>query len=109
MVWALQLVDSLRHIVEFDDLVKPLFVWLSIPNCQSYTVFTKSTSPSDSVQVSLNICFRASVLSRHIEIDYELGLWNIDTSGDQISSDQKKNRIIITNFEQASKNSDKSL
>jgi len=69
-----------------DDFVKILFILISVVYGESYTISTKSTSSSNSMQVSVWIW--AIVDSWHIKVYNQLSLLNIDTSSNQISCDQ---------------------
>ena len=74
-----------------EDLIQVALIFVAIVQGDCDTLRTKSSCSTDSVQIVLRIADSLSVwtlgLSRDIEVDHELDLGNIDTSCEQISSD----------------------
>jgi len=79
------------HLVVVQDLVQISLVLLPVVNRNRDSLGAESARATDSVQVVLRVSdslvASACALGRHIEVDHDLNLRDIDTSGKHIGSD----------------------
>lgn len=88
MVRPLQLVHPVSHVVELNDLIKPLLVLVSVHDGQGYAVSAEPSGSADSMQVGLHICLLSLIDCRHIVVDHQLSLRDVDSSGNQVCGDK---------------------
>ena len=88
MTWTIKIADGFIHSVEFSNLVKILFVLLSIPNGQSDPSFAKSPGSSDPMEIALGVSNNLilDLFERNVVIYDKFNLWNVNASCNEVSS-----------------------
>lgn len=91
MLRTIELLNGVTHLVVLHDVIDHRLVDVSIVNGEGDATGAEAASAPDSVEeilvVSLKLPFLV-LLRRHIVVDHELGLWDVDTTRNYVCRDQ---------------------
>lgn len=91
MLRTIELLNGITHLVVLHDVIDHRLVDVFIVNGEGEAIGAEAASAPDSVEeilvVSLKLPFLV-LLRRHIVVDHELGLWDVDTTRDYVCRDQ---------------------
>lgn len=92
MVTPLELIDLTCHVVVADDSIQAPLVHFSVIESKCHSVCAEPSGTANSVQVCVWLWLTASAW--HIEVDDQLSLGHVDTSSDQVSSDEHVDLLL---------------